>query len=67
MPKSGYKITWIIDILADNEVEAAREALRIQRDPESEATFFIVHDKDTGDEFDVDLDLSDTNYVSTKK
>ena len=37
-----YRVTWEIDIEADTPLEAAEEALTIQRDPESTATFFKV-------------------------
>jgi len=37
-----YRVVWAIDIEADSPKEAAREALRIQRDRESIATVFVV-------------------------
>lgn len=37
-----YTVKWEIEIEADNPVAAAQEALAIQRDPESIATFFEV-------------------------
>ena len=37
-----HKVTWEIDIDADNPADAAEAALRIQRDPESIATVFLV-------------------------
>lgn len=37
-----YRVVWEIDIDADTPKEAAEEALRIQRDPESIAIFFKV-------------------------
>lgn len=40
-----YCVRWIIDIDADTPDLAAREALRIQRDPGSIATVFEVRDK----------------------
>jgi hypothetical protein len=49
------KVTWEIDIDADNPVEAAQKALRIQRNPESIATVFAVTDE-TGNTTEVDLD-----------
>lgn len=39
---TNYLVRWEIDIEADSPVEAAREALRIQRDVGSEATVFEV-------------------------
>ena len=41
----NYYITWDIDVEADSPYEAAREALRIHRDPDSIATVFNVHDE----------------------
>lgn len=37
-----YKVTWEIDVEADNPVEAAELALSVQRNPESIANVFIV-------------------------
>jgi hypothetical protein len=37
-----YKVVWVIDVDAENPREAAREALAIQRDPNSIATHFVV-------------------------
>ncbi len=37
-----YLVTWQIDIEADSAEEAAREALHIQRNPDSIATVFYV-------------------------
>jgi hypothetical protein len=37
-----YRVTWTIDIDAKSPKAAAKEALRIQRDPESIATHFEV-------------------------
>ena len=44
-----YIVTWNIDIYADSPEQAAKEALVIQRDPESTATFFIVGEKGSDD------------------
>ena len=43
-----YRVTWEIDIEADTPLEAAEEALTIQRDPESTATFFKVWEHFSG-------------------
>ncbi|WP_053649608.1 MULTISPECIES: hypothetical protein [unclassified Streptomyces] len=40
---NSYRVTWEIDIDADDPEEAARKALGIQRDPDSTATVFGVH------------------------
>lgn len=46
-----YRVAWCIDIEAVSPEAAAREALRIQRDPESTATVFeIVERRDDGEE-----------------
>jgi len=39
------RVRWEIDLEARTAKEAARKALRIQRDPESIATVFEVRDK----------------------
>ena len=49
-----YRVTWEIDIDAESDEEAARQALEIQRDRESIATCFVVWDPD-GDHRVVDL------------
>ena len=41
-----YLVQWEINITADSPEAAAREALRIQRDPASCATVFNVWDED---------------------
>lgn len=37
-----YRVAWLIDIVADDPVEAAQLAFNIQRDRKSTATHFIV-------------------------
>lgn len=46
---TDYTVKWEINIEADSAEDAARQALEIQRDPESQATVFEVHagDPDT--------------------
>ena len=39
-----YRVTWTIDIDAEDHTEAAEKALEIHRDPESIATVFEVTD-----------------------
>jgi hypothetical protein len=39
---TGFRVTWTIDVEADSPEAAAREALRIQRKPDSTATVFDV-------------------------
>jgi len=42
-PMSRYRVTWVIDIESEGSPEdAARDALRVQRDPESSAVVFEV-------------------------
>ena len=53
-----YLVRWEIDLEADSAVDAARQALAVQRDPTSTATFFTVHPVH-GTEGDVELDLLD--------
>ena len=54
------RVHWEIDIDADSPVEAARQALAIQRRPDSIATFFTVVVPD-GRKTTVDLLEEDTN------
>lgn len=49
-----YRVIWEIDIKADSAEGAAREALKIQRDPDSIATVFDVTSED-GETRRVDL------------
>lgn len=39
-----YVVTWRIEVDADTPEEAAREAQRIQREPDSHATVFQVQE-----------------------
>jgi hypothetical protein len=41
-----YRVVWEIDIEADSPLAAAKEALAIQRDPQSIATVFLVNDEE---------------------
>lgn len=56
-----YFISWEIDIDADTPEAAAREALRIQRDPDSIATVFDVFDEDGVDNR---VDLEELKWVN---
>ncbi len=40
--KKTYRVVWEIDIDADTPLAAAKEAISIQRDKGSEATYFYV-------------------------
>lgn len=50
-----YHVTWEIEVDADNPIEAAREALKIQRDPESTATVFKVRKFNRMSSIEIDL------------
>ncbi len=58
---TSYVVRWEIDIEANSLEEAAKEALKIQRDPESEAIFFEVRRAAANRWQDVDLLKGDTN------
>ncbi len=47
-----YRVVWEIEVYATNPRQAAKEALLIQRDPESRATVFDVYRIDTTEEAD---------------
>lgn len=53
-----YHVIWEIDLPADSPVAAAREALRLQRDPASLATVFDVVDPH-GRHHRIDLETDD--------
>ena len=55
MPRQ-YLISWFVDVEDDSPYEAARQALGMQRDPESIATIFTVRDKRSGESVCVDAD-----------
>ena len=52
-----YLVTWKIDLDADSPEDAARQALEVQRDPASIATFFTCKDVVRNLKTDVDLTL----------
>jgi len=59
----NYLVTWDINVEADTPLEAAQEALRIQRDPNSIATVMVVREMGgygfslgSGTEIEIDLD-----------
>ena len=55
MPRQ-YLISWFVDVDDDSPYEAARQALGMQRDPESTATIFTVRDKQSGESVCIDAD-----------
>jgi len=54
-----YHITWEISLEADTPEEAARYCLDIQRDGDSEATWFTV--REPGDPIGREIDAADTH------
>ena len=50
-----YRVVWEIEITAQNPEQAAKEAVRIQRDPHSEALAFYVEGNGWTDSTFVDL------------
>jgi hypothetical protein len=50
-----YCVRWEIELEADSPMDAAQEALRIHRDPESIATIFEVRDMDTRVQYAIDV------------
>lgn len=54
----SWRVTWEIDVDADNPREAAEKALAVQRDPFSCATVFQVHRENLTD-FGVTVDLEE--------
>lgn len=50
-----YKVTWEIEVEADNQIQAAEMALETMRDMESEALYFEVTTLSTGDVEGIDL------------
>lgn len=65
-PDTGreYTVTWAIEVYADTPEEAAREALRIQRDPESMATVFTVQAFPDGGSVNIDLEDIDAQIAA---
>lgn len=52
---NSYRVEWVIDIDADTPEDAARQALAIQRDPESIATVFEVMLEDGEEPVRIDI------------
>jgi hypothetical protein len=52
---TSYLVCWEIDIEASSEYNAAKEALSIMQNKDSEALFFKVIESSTGQMTDVDL------------
>lgn len=67
------QVTWVIDVDAENAVDAARKALEIQRDLNSTAQHFEVKDLTNQKESSVDLfanrhyDEDGNEYTINKK
>ena len=43
MMSKTYRVVWEIDVDANDPLAAAKEAVRIQHDNDSAATFYVVH------------------------
>lgn len=52
-----YRVSWCIDIEADDVREAAQKALAIQRNSESHATVFQVRERSSDSFVAADVDL----------
>lgn len=50
-----FRVIWEIDVDADNAVEAAKEAIKIQRDNDSTATAFDVINSKTLQKYYIDF------------
>lgn len=59
------RVTWVVDVEAETAVGAAKEALAMQRDPDSIATVFDVSDDD-GSKVRVDLTEGTTEVIQTE-
>ena len=59
-----YRVMWGLEIDSVSPHHAALEALRVQRDPESIATVFVVEDIKSGEQVMVDINVKDfVSYV----
>ena len=56
-----YRVIWEVDVTANHPRDAAREALKMMKDPESEAVVFEVCDLFAGGKWQpgVEIDLID--------
>jgi hypothetical protein len=50
-----YRVLWSIEVDTDSPYHAAVEALRVQRDPESIATVFVVDDLEGDKKYMLDV------------
>jgi hypothetical protein len=51
----SYRVTWIIDVEAENHEDAARQALETMQDPNSTALVFDVREHHGSESVTVDL------------
>lgn len=58
-----YLVTWEIDITASSPEAAAKQALEIQRDINSEALIFSVHEHISNSTFEIDLISENINKL----
>ena len=61
-----YLVKWVIDIEANSPEEAAKLALEIQRDENSEALAFTVKEQATGEETDVKCEVEFEKVAPSK-
>ena len=59
MVMNQYHVIWKIDVWANSHEEAARNTLRIQRDPDSTATVFGVRVEGSKEIVQIDLTALD--------
>lgn len=52
----NFTVEWLIELDAEDAVDAARQALAIHRDPDSIATVFTVTDNAGGVSVEIDLE-----------
>ncbi len=61
----NYTVSWEIDVEAENPEQAARKALRIQRDRFSTATVFGVQAEDSSKSVTIDIDRLDDAAIES--
>ena len=63
--KKTYTVEWSIVLDAENEIEAAKEALEIFKDPDMIATAFDVTDEETDLVYMVDAEPGNERVLSS--
>ena len=59
-----YKVSWEIEVTAENPRDAAEQVLKIQQDQDSLAKVFFVQPADDTDHFTIDL-MDDCQYCTS--